>query len=485
MGRRSHALDRNPALISDSQPQFMTVSDLSRDDSQAPAAGWLGTFLAPVTFFIRPRATLSCVLHGSAFALALAYVVGLAVLSAVALFMIGHINARTETAARLGRTTFMDGITRYLESPFLEHFMLFNIGVVSFVTVSSCIWAILWFPDLHRAGPIRCTVSRAVRMVSCTPWLLVLYVLMAGAVTVIIESFSLRPGSLIPTLGPPATAIGLLPSVILSFATFILLSSRAVRLIGDSLPSPEDRGPLCEGCGYDLSHVSAQGVCTECGKPLAESLELDAVRPGSRWEARDRFSTWLHTSYAVLTEPYNFYRLLKLRTSIEPAMQFARKHFVYVGMGGGLWVLIVCMALVYQNRPPLYAGLFRVLFVTTLWSVAVPCIGWVLHRAVFFISTLSWFYSGAIPDARWSIKVRAFESAYLWWFCGFNGIWISLLMYGPHWMKTVSSVLRMHPVLRLGLPWELLVLLVGNASLILAWMVKYRRILRAIRWSNS
>lgn len=463
----------------------MTDSDLSRNDSQAPAAGWLGTFVAPITFFIRPRATRYRVLHGPFLAIALAYVVGLVVLSAAALFVIGHINARTETAARLGRTTFVDGVTRYLESPFYEHLLLFNIGVVSFVTVSSCIWAILWFPDLHRAGPMLRTVSRVVRMVSCTPWLLSLYVLAAGSVTVIIETISLRPGSLIPTLGPPATAIGLLPSVILSFATFILLSSRAVRLIGDILPPPEDRTPLCEGCGYDLSHVSAQGVCTECGKPLAESLELDAVRPGSRWEARDKFSTWLHTSYAVLADPSRFYRSLKLRTSIESGLRFAGRHFAFMALGGGLWVLVVCLAMVYQNRPPLYAGLFRVIFVTTLWSVAVPCIGWVLHRAVFFISTLFWFIFGAIPDARWSIKVRAFESAYLWWFCGFNGIWFSLLMYGPQWMQTISSVLRMHPVLRLGLPWELLVLLVGNASLILAWILKYRRILRAIRWSNS
>jgi len=36
-------------------------------------------------------------------------------------------------------------------------------------------------------------------------------------------------------------------------------------------------GALCRGCGYELTGLSAEGHCPECGKPIAESLKGDRL----------------------------------------------------------------------------------------------------------------------------------------------------------------------------------------------------------------
>lgn len=48
---------------------------------------------------------------------------------------------------------------------------------------------------------------------------------------------------------------------------------------------PQPKEPLCENCGYNLTMARADGRCSECGRPVADSLAPD-IRPGTPWERR-------------------------------------------------------------------------------------------------------------------------------------------------------------------------------------------------------
>ncbi len=463
----------------------MTDSIHHRDVAQPPAPGWFGTLHAPVTFFIRPRATLRHVLHGPASALALAFILGIAVFTIVLMGDAVCIYAMTRSAAKSGHAQLSIAFEQLFDRGSTDGVVFFVLRVFATILIASLVGTAILLSDVHRAGPIRSSILRALRIVSCAPWMLAFFAIMTACITLPIEYCALAPGSLIPSLGPPAEAIGLFPSIVLSIAAFIVLSLRAARLAGDALPAPVKRPPLCEGCGYDLSHVSTGGVCTECGLPLAKSLELDAVRPGNRWESRRKPKEWLHSSRAVVFKSTVFYQTLKLRTSIDAATEYSRNHFVLMGIGGGIWILVLCVIASLESRPLGNSDYFIAVFLPFLGSVWVPCAGWVLHRMVFSIAFIAWMLTSSIPDARWLIKVREYETAFLWLFCAFNGTWISLVIVHPAWMKELLALYRSLNLPQLGLPLEIVGVFAGNAILIVAWMLRYRRIHQAIRWSNS
>jgi hypothetical protein len=61
-----------------------------------------------------------------------------------------------------------------------------------------------------------------------------------------------------------------------------------LRGVGADRPTqPVHRPPLCEACGYNLTHAPLDGRCSECGAPVAASLGPDA-RPGTWWDRRHR-----------------------------------------------------------------------------------------------------------------------------------------------------------------------------------------------------
>lgn len=462
------------------------MSNLDHPENVATPPGWFATLHAPVTFLLRPRASLRAVLTGPASALVVSFVLSEALFVLVLIGVVIWIYSLSREGVRRGHMSLSASYSYFFGSPFYEAEFFFFLVVPGLLFAAVLVGSILMAADLHRAGPFRRAVFRTLRLASCLPWLFTVFVVGATCITTPLQIWGLAAGSFISSFDLPPEAIGLVLSIAASIIIMLFLSSRAVTIAAQTLPAPPERPPVCEGCGYDLSHTSERGVCTECGKALAASLELDVVRPGSRWETRGGVAGWFHSSVAALFSPSRFYRMVKLRSGLEPIVRFSRIHLAVMGVGAGAWIGTILWRLEFNQVRCFGSSEWAILFfVDTLLTLVIPCIAWVLHRVVFVVSTALWLISGAIPDTRWAVKVCGFERVYLWAFCAFNGAFFSLVFYGPEWMKDMAAYYRMINLRFFGLPWEAAVLFSGNALLILAWFVRYQRILAAIRWSNS
>ncbi|MFG0292896.1 MAG: hypothetical protein ACF8MJ_07055 [Phycisphaerales bacterium JB050] len=67
---------------------------------------------------------------------------------------------------------------------------------------------------------------------------------------------------------------------------------------------------LCESCGYDLTGSTPEGVCGECGEPVAASLP--GCRTGSPWQIGGGPVSLARTILAVLTEPRSIWARLQM-----------------------------------------------------------------------------------------------------------------------------------------------------------------------------
>ena len=107
-------------------------------------------------------------------------------------------------------------------------------------------------------------------------------------------------------------------------ATGLLWVLRAVSFIRerDDL-DPDAFPPRCEHCGYDLRYAPLDARCSECGRPVADSLVPDRARPGIPWEAHMNPRTFLHTLAHVTARPKHFYQTIRGRGTTAHSLYFA------------------------------------------------------------------------------------------------------------------------------------------------------------------
>ena len=71
----------------------------------------------------------------------------------------------------------------------------------------------------------------------------------------------------------------------------------------------------------------------------------------------------------------------------------------------------------------------------------------------------------------------AYETAFLWVFCLYNGLLLTCFAVFENWISD-------HVLNQFGLPAEAFAILFGNAAIIAAWVWRYGIAFRHIRWSN-
>ncbi|MBI5865134.1 MAG: hypothetical protein HZB38_11625, partial [Planctomycetes bacterium] len=326
-------------------------------------------------------------------------------------------------------------------------------------------------------------------------------------------------------------------SAFASIRLVVAFAERIAQKAADLAPAPQ-LPPVCEWCGYDLSHADPAGVCTECGRPIAQSLGVDARRTGCSWENNGAFGDWLASSWHVLTAPGAFYASLKMRGPLEPASSYAQRHLRLIGVGAVTWivfmwisfrpafgiakrqpedtavvllVLLVIAALVggtsfVRVQPvrlrqrgflllPLLAAcafwltggslrtdLEEVIGVSIMLFVVAPLVCWAGYRVggAFMAGIAVW--NRSLPDVRLAEKVILYEAAFLWIFCIAWGLLVSSFMvFGP-WMRRLPATAWIGRPL--GMPAEPSAILYATAALSAVWAYRYLIAFRAVRWSN-
>jgi hypothetical protein len=305
---------------------------------------------------------------------------------------------------------------------------------------------------------------------------------------------------------------------------------------------PATPAPRCEGCGYDLSHAPIDGLCTECGRPVAQSLTPGLTRVSSEWEnvPQPTAGSWLRTSWAVLIGPRRFYETHVVRTDLHCAKRFAAMHLRYIGLFAAVWISILItaerfisdrwsggtparfgmnaliavallMAVAFGTPfgrfstwrrsslawflPALLLIAFRfpfgeevpfarveVFWVAALLLAATPLVCWIGHRLGSAIVSSIAIYYRFLPDYRWAEKVVLHESVFLWLYCAAWGILAtSFVLFGPWMMRSplLSWMWR-----GFGMPPEMFVVLSSTIALSILWARRYLIAFRAVRWSN-
>ncbi len=202
------------------------------------------------------------------------------------------------------------------------------------------------------------------------------------------------------------------------------------------------------------------------------------------WEQRagdvlaDPSSHWFlrlgGTAHALVLEPVRFYRGLTMRSDLPRAVSFAR--WQYVGIGGATWLwLILCLASI-----DILSGMGLVL-VTLMFGLIVTSLAWLVHRTVGALALSYCFVRGVLPDPRYARKVFAYEAAFLWVFCLYNGFLVTTVFIWDPWMSELFGISIWWFG---GMPPEVAAVFFGNAAIVIAWLYRYRLIIPQVRWAN-
>lgn len=263
----------------------------------------------------------------------------------------------------------------------------------------------------------------------------------------------------------------------------LLLAHRCV--VAELAPKapPPDLPPRCEGCGYDLTHRPAEGRCPECGKDVAESLDMNPRRP-ARVSVGPETHVPLEVAADVLFRPRQHYARLCMRGSNEGALWFAGWQIAGIFCGAVLWAVLMFLLLVVREGPPTPMRGTDVLIGIGMVSLAISfgttCC-WFLWRAVAAAVTTLWLAWRVLPDFRWAVKVVCYESVFLWIFCVYWGALFGSYILLKDWVTRLTGLRHGF----FGLPAEVLLIGAGSATLLGVWLWRYALALRCIRWNNA
>jgi len=436
---------------------------------------------APWVFVVFPSRAAQTVVNGSRPAFALLYGSGLLIYAAT----IASIVFVSETVVRrwvfdtntgqghLGveRRTLAEVFVRWhAESEvFGADVILLNVALVVIAATILAAW--LFLPTVYRSGPPWAAYRRTLRAVAAgwvIVWAATLVMGMAMAIGDNLEDDGLTGiGDFIPFL---------IFGILVSLAGLVAWLAAACRAVATE-PLVIDWAPRCEDCGYDLTHVPGDGLCPECGSAAAPSLTPGARRPGVSWQNKGRFEDLFRTIASVACGPRRFYARLKLRGMQDEAARFARINYLLIALGAGVWMTGVG-SLFIPNFGDMDA------WIVPLVTFVCPLVGWALHHAVGAVAASFWIIRRVLPDPSWARIVIAYEAAYLWTFCAFNGAFATSMFVNDDWLSDFfEQALGTRYVLGL-FPPEALLFLTGNGLLILNWLRRYHVAALAVRWSN-
>lgn len=245
--------------------------------------------------------------------------------------------------------------------------------------------------------------------------------------------------------------------------------------IGARTTDPLPLQPLrCDECGYDLTHLSADGRCSECGIATSHSLDLSARRVGVEWETSVTFASWLAANRTLIFQPTAFYQQLTMRKGEGYAFRFAFWNCIAIGVASSVSILGM---FIKEERNFGIDEFFGVMS----FGFLVPCIvAWAIHivvGAIACVFTLSW---RVVPIFAHVSKVLQYESAFLLVIWGyFMGFTWTLILFDDWITKFFRDLLGVY-----FFSVELIFVLTSIPALLLIWLRRIHRAMTLTRWSN-
>ncbi|MBK9119129.1 MAG: hypothetical protein IPM18_05945 [Phycisphaerales bacterium] len=365
------------------------------------------------------------------------------------------------------------------------------------LAVAMCVCGYAWFnlPLLHRTGPLGPAFRRGLRLSWSAAWTVLLLQMLAGVVLFTVDLL-IYGAFAAYRAGQPnwswhwSQSVYLLletPFAAAALATAIAWGRRAVHAVVPPPPDLAERPPHCEYCGYLLVGRTLAERCSECGREVADSLLPDRSRrrhPAltvltSHAPLYQRHAAWWRLAFLILRAPRLFYGQLPLRSANDPSQTFAAWSYGLLALHAlSLGIAGVALFVVLSQSPFTLLSDVILLLVNVLnLAVALPIVGWLVHRALAASCFLIWHRWQAIPDSGWLARAMGYET-----------VWPHLLLllsvllllgaFGSSW-----ALPAVHPLLLIAYPLILGVLI--SALWLAVWGVRYELIRRAIRWGNT
>ena len=109
-----------------------------------------------------------------------------------------------------------------------------------------------------------------------------------------------------------------------------------LRAMTTSLPPAEtSRPPLCEACGYNLSHHDISARCPECGRPVVQSLGdgLRSIVPWGPYRSKAKRTGFWRVTFDAWFRPETFFMGVSVLHGLGSAGRFLLNHMLLTAAG--------------------------------------------------------------------------------------------------------------------------------------------------------
>lgn len=357
---------------------------------------------------------------------------------------------------------------------------------VTLVAVAAALAFLGWLhlPVLHREGSIGPAFWRGTRVAALLLGPAVVVTAIVGFGTVMMDHLAILGGAgffdfrrLLGVDLPFWFGVAV-PLGIAAVVAWLAAAVRGAR-IGEHEPALP---PVCEGCGYDLTHVPESGRCSECGFAIEDSLVYGRRRSQITWELERTLPALVLSAKKAALAPCAFYEGQAVRLPDDSVARFARLNYIMLTLiaFSFAWFMVLILKIRYGPGPPLN----EVLFVVTSFSLISTLVLWAAHRVIAALIFSATVYFGALPDFRRFTRVLAFETVYLWGFCTFWAVCALSFALFKDWLSSLTGYNSGRFARGLRFPPEFYLVAGGTLVIFVLWMRRYRIALRALRWAN-
>ncbi|MGE0481389.1 MAG: hypothetical protein AB7Q17_13050, partial [Phycisphaerae bacterium] len=341
----------------------------------------------------------------------------------------------------------------------------------------------LHLPAVHRAGSFAASYWRTYRaVVSACALVCILTLIPMSLVVWNSRTWKLTGRRALPGPGdmidPLITAAAIIVGV-------VWVAAAVRRAAGPA--APPEQPPRCEGCGYDLTHVSSDDRCSECGLSASRSLTPGVLRPGAMWQQQNRVPSWLRTTVAALVQPTRFYAALQVRRTDCADLRFALTHYLLIALLAAAFPVAADTARILKERGPAGAWLAltapspQMKSLGALFSMVAPGLAYGAHLGIRAVATTIAWMQQRLPDTRQLAAASHYETVFAWIPLGFLGVFIGSFIIFGSWLRQIVG--RAWGLL-LPVPIEVELVFLTLAALLVVWFFRYFALIRGVRFGN-